>query len=426
MNFKEYPIFYINEYILGKNEEHSENVELLSYIEHFFREKKKNLTFAIVELVLLNEHGIGETYYFAKNDFDDKFFHTQYGNLVKGFKDKFKGGVSTYKEWFQRCTWFDKGVGTNSTSKSTSIYKTSDYKWFGNFQLKELKEYGDKPDKLTDAFIKEYFNTYKKEISELVLNNHPYFFIIIQPISKSFNRENLKEYQNQTIPYGNLYLHLASNEEVTDEEITDFIRGFMVLWYKKYGGHDLQSVIKKLVQPIISKPEVKYFLPDDLGKHVDGINILFMRYFIKDENLEKFKTRIETFKSKLKTIANKKATDNFQEIREFKKAPSYTELIAKFKEEDFENFLFKRALVLFFFICREFSATDVRNILGQKGRKDKADLASDYAYINQYYHIHLPASDSPTKLRTDLKNNSPKLSDFEKSIIQEFCSNAKT
>jgi hypothetical protein len=195
MELQDHKIFYIDEYILERNEGN----EFLSLVEHYFRPKK--LTFSLLEMVLLNEKGIGETYVFANKNFDAKKFHQTYINLVKKFKDEFEGGVSAFKEWYDQDTWIIVGEG----SKSSLSYNVGNYKWIGEFDPRKIKSYGEK-EGLERAIIEKYFLKYGEEIGNLELRKYPHYFIIVHPIRKPGNTE--------TSPYGNLYLHFATLEKV--------------------------------------------------------------------------------------------------------------------------------------------------------------------------------------------------------------------
>lgn len=405
MSFQEHSIFAIDEYILLRNKGN----EFLSIVEHYFRSRK--LTFSLLEMVLLFEKGIGETYIFAKDDFDANHFYKQYIDLVTKFKNDFSGGISAYKEWYHQNTWILIGEG----EKQFNTYSVSSYNWVGEFEPKEIKSYGEKRG-LTGEIISEYFNRYADAIATLELKKHPNYFIVIHPICKLE--------KNQIVPYGNLYLHFCTVEKVTVEEIKGFLKEFMVIWYKCYGGHNHKAVLQKLLGKVLANDDVKYYLPSELGSHGDDLKILFMQYFIKEGSLANFKKKTDEFIAKLQTFADRKETSDYPEVKEYKSAPSFADLIINYTDQAFENFLFKRALAIFFLICKKFSIENTKKLLMKKESTSK-NKKSDTDYFYQYLHIYLPETEGLRVLRENLQKGD-KLSDFEKAIASTFATTGQT
>jgi len=400
MKFEEHIIFSIDEYILIKN---SGN-EFLSLVEHYFRGKK--LVFSLLEMVLLNENGIGETHIFAKKDFNAKEFYSKYYELVNEFKTNFNGGISSYKEWYHQNTWLYVGEGQSDNQP----YAIKEYKWLENFEPREIKSYGEQSG-LTKKIIEDYLNEYATKIANLELNKHPFFFIIVHPINRSDNEK--------ITPYGNLYLHFATLEKVDLEDIKDFLREFMIVWYKCYGGQNLKTVLKNLVQQVVSNNEVSFYLPNVKGVNQEGLEFLFMNYFIKEKNIKLFKDKASKFLTKLKDHKDLKYEDIQHKFNDLKSTPYYSQLIKVFDETTFEKFIFKRALAIFLFVIKGFSIEQTKDILMKKSAKENADNASHLDYFYQYLLIYFSKSENNDSLRAKLKEDS-NLSEFEKVIIREF------
>lgn len=401
MKFEEYIIFKIDEYILYKNNGN----EFLSLVEHYFREKK--LVFSLLEMVLLNENGIGETHIFANKDFDAKSFYYKYVELVKKFKEKYKGGISSYKEWYHQNTWLYFGEGQNKSQ----FHSILDYSWLENFEPRKLDSYGDKSG-LTKEIIKEYLNEYAVEIVDLELKKHPFYFIIIHPINRSDSEK--------ITPYGNLYLHFATLEKVELESIKDFLREFMIIWYKCYGGQNLKTVLKNLVKEVVSKKEVSYFLPPVKGTNQDGLEFLFTNYFIKENNIVLFQTKAQSFLMELKNCMSLEFEDIQHKFNSFKQTPYYSELIKIFDERIFEKFILKRALAIFLFVIKGFNIRQTKSILMKKTPKENAELASQLDYFYQYLLIYFSKVESESALRKKLTSYEIPLSEFEKDLINSL------
>ncbi|MEK9158321.1 MAG: hypothetical protein AAB638_04050 [Patescibacteria group bacterium] len=409
MAFAEHKIIWIDEYILLKNKGN----EFLALIEQYFRDKK--LTFSLLEMVLLNEKGIGETYIYAYKDFDSKTFYNKYIELVTKFKEDFKGGVSSYSEWYEKNTWILVGTGTGTVTS----YNLSNYNWVGEFEPKPIKKYGQQ-NGLTKEIIENYFNSYAHSIADLELGKHPNYFIVIHPVSKSHN--------DTIVPYGNLYLHFATIDEVSLETVKDFLREFMVIWYKSYGGHNLKAAVKRLVEKVLSNKEVSDFLPKDFGTHKGKLEVAFMEYFFAKDSLQKFKAKVEEFKAKLAELTNlenQDITESKVPVKCYLTAPSYTDLLNNFSNEGFESFIFKRALAIYLLFCKKLTVDETKKLLQKKESKAN-DLASQLAYFNQYFHLYFllyedrKASVSyETELRGKYEVYS-KFSEFELNIIKEF------
>jgi len=401
MKFEEHIIFCIDEYILLKNDGN----EFLSLVEHYFRGNK--LVFSLLEMVLLNENGIGETHIFAKKDFNAKEFYSKYYELVNQFKTKFNGGISSYKEWYHQNTWLYIGRGGQIDNQP---YAIKEYCWLENFEPRKIKSYGEKSG-LTRKIIEDYLNEYADKIANLELNKHPYFFIIIQPINRSDNEK--------ITPYGNLYLHFATLEEVELEDIKDFLREFMIIWYKCYGGQNLKTVLKNLVKQVVSNKEVSYYLPNVKGTNQDGLEYLFMNYFFKEDNIKIFKDKASEFIEKLDKYRDSEYNDISHKFNDLKKTPYYSQLIKVFDETTFEKFIFKRALAIFLFIIKGYTIEQTKDILMKKSSKENADNASHLDYFYQYLLIYFSKLENENSLRTKLKDDA-NLSEFEKSIIAKF------
>lgn len=348
--------------------------ELLFVVEKHFKNKK--LTFCLLELVLLAEKGIGETYVFARKDYDANALHEQYYELVQKFKSEFDGGVPAYTEWYQQSTWICFGTGVECKEK----YSSKEYGWIGKFDPRDQKKYGEKSG-LTKEIIQNYFNKYEQEIGKLVLANHPYYSIVIHPIGRP-KKEVI-------VPYGNLYLHFATIEEIRPNLIEKFLDEFMSVWYKYYGGFNHDKILDQLVSSIFESADVQYFFPNDLGTHTDKMKYAFTQYFCKNENFEKIRKRVILFKTKLQIILTKQdGIDIDPEIRDFKTAPKYDKLYSDYNERHFENFILKRSLALFLFFNKKFSIKRIEELLMKKIQTGKTK--SHLAYFYQHLHIYFP------------------------------------
>lgn len=418
MSFSEYKILFIEDDILTKNEDN----EFYSLIEKYFGEKK--ITFSLLEMVLLKERGIGETYIFAKKVFDAKEFYDKYCALVEKFKADFEGGVSSFEEWYIQNTWIYIGTGT----KNKALYNLQDYIWNGSFDAREIKNYGQRKG-LTKDFILDYFNNYAEEICKLELGKHPHFFIIIQPIG---NRHNKKIF-----PLGNLYLHFGTIEKVEINDIQNFLLEFIIIWCKCYGGTKYKHLIDKLVAKVLSNEKVAPFLPGYLGVHDDEMKIVFTYYFSNNENLSNFEKRVEEFKNVLRVIKGQKIDENNKVIRQYKDRPiTFKHLLITFDDLKFENFIFARALALFLFLVNNLSVEETQTIL-VKYKSEKNDSDSKFSYIYSNLHIWFPKTKGQAESRRTiikaiykepLNKRETKmisklmksLSLFETSLIKEF------
>ncbi len=403
MRFTEHILYEINSYILLKNEGN----EFLSLVEDFFKEHK--LTFSLLEMVLLKETGIGETYIFTKKGVDSKTLYQNYINLINEFKEEFKGGVASYKDWYNQNTWIYRGTG----HPSEGIYNISQYTWEYLCETKDIKEYGEKVG-ISKSFIQTYLDTYAEAFTKLELNKHPHFCIIIQPVYK------IDPHTSDVIPMGNLYLHFATLNEVSLNEAYEFLNKFMITWFKNYGGIGHSHLVENLLNVIIeTSSEVKYYTPTELGTHTKALSFCYCVFFKESTNLDIFKIKIAELGKKLEQFSSdpesvKKQPNFFQDYR---KKASWSDLIKSFSPEQFQLYLLKRCLVLILFYSFELPLKQIHSFVLAKTAKDALEPSSIRAYFYQNLHLYF----SDLRSENDLRNEGPSgVSLFELQLIDQY------
>lgn len=394
-----------------------EGNEVIAFVETFFKDYE--LTFSLLELVLLKEEGIGETYIFAKKDFDAKEFHKKYTQIVNEFKTEYSGGVSAFKEWYSRNTWWSFGPG-NGEKKS---YNSLQYKWYPKFEPKDLSQYGKSdsiptPYKNFDDFIASYLNQYEERILQVGLGDHPFYSILIKPLGYL---DSNKDFEIK--PLGNLYLHFATNKEVSEDVLRAFIKDFMILWNKNYGGLLIDEARRRLATANKYEEESKGYLPKicyNKGKRKDKLLICYDKFFSAQENVQLLTDEInaltKTIIPKIKQIKENPDT-NVKLDTKYYEQPKITDIVESYSPVLFSTYLIRRKIVASCMLHLNLSFDDTHLILTcgnlKKAYKEK-EPNTRYNFFLYSLNISLPENKKENELKSILSDS---LSDLEKSFL---------
>lgn len=318
--------------------------EIMAFVETFFDEYE--LRFSLLELVLLDDQGIGETFTFAKKGFDHAGFYQRYLQIVNRFKEEYSGGVSAYKEWYSRKTWWSQGQGLGE--KTT--YIGSQFNWEMKGELRDASLYGAKetvpePYKNFGEFAQNYFDKYEESILKLGLDAYPFYTIIIKPLGYIDAADNY-----EVKPLGNLYLHFGTNIPVPEEIRRAFIKDFLIVWGRNYGGIVIEEALRKLSLLSLGDHEGKDYLPNVFPLTGDKRKLLlscYNKFFSNEEHVEllagQTNVLLRSVLPDLKYIKENPSTNKKIDKR-YTEQPKLEKIINPFNAQSFLYYLLRRKI----------------------------------------------------------------------------------
>lgn len=422
--------------------------EIPAFVEQFFREK--DLTFCLLELVFLKEQGIGRTYIFGKKNRELEDFYGEYYEIVKKFKKDFKGGISSYNEWYSReGAWYVIG----KSDKEISGYNRIQYKWHPDkIDPRDIEKYGSNSNELKDSFIQDYLNKYEEEFINLEFKNHPYYGIIVKPLG------SLDSYSLEVKPLGNLYLHFATVKKIDKDFLKTFLKDFLLIWYKNYGGLLIEKTEQRLLEKLNEINSEADYLPNTPFGDGNKKNLIVQRYvktiYTKEKYHNELKKQLECIKKQfipiLLSYRNIFRQDKKPEDLEFlikfmsgKLGQDFAEKSSSLSTGIFIEVTIQRHITLLKIILFGFKPIDVHNFLNTgknypveiaEGIKDtQTNRNSAYHWFRK--HLYMSVTKDVTKLSsgietTDIKKVQKKLyhkaTDREKVFLKQCLQEVKT